>query len=385
MSCNGCFNGCVDITSDQCVKYTGDPIVAFGIETGMPMSEVTEKITEYLLEVLEGTGVEPTLPAVICDLVHDYLPEGDATLNDVIEALINAACDLQTQVDGLSTILDGIEASYTIGCLTGVTAASGTHNILQAVITKLCFVADQVTALQAALSQYVKIADLDGYIQDYLDTIAITAMYNKMVPYVAVEYYGPVSGYPTGSDGFDINGVGYGAWEQVYLCNGYNGLTPDKKGRIPIGCTSMGGAAFNVAVDPADPRNPTYTTVKQVEGANFVTLSKAQMPIHNHLVDTPVVTDPGHRHLFFGDPYAGVHGLYTKESDLCGGLPSPHEHDATCMGNYYTKSEMGVNTKSSQTTGISVSVNVLNDGGGLSHSNIPPVMSCYYIMYVPNP
>jgi microcystin-dependent protein len=372
MSCNGCFNGCVDITSDQCVKYTGDPIVAFGIETGMPMSEVTEKITEYLLEVLEGTGVEPTLPAVICDLVHDYLPEGDATLNDVIEALINAACDLQTQVDGLSTILDGIEASYTIGCLTGVTAASGTHNILQAVITKLCFVADQVTALQAALSQYQKIADLCDDVADCIALTNSTKYYHKMIPYTAVEYYGP-------TDNFNINGVGQGDWEQIYLCNGLNG-TPDKKGRLPVGATTMGGT-FNNTINPNPPfSNPAYTvpsfSLPDVNGSNTVVLTHATIPAHLHLA-TSTVVDNGHHHVFCG---TGGVGVYSVKGSRIGIATTSGGNTVT---DYYTNKTDG--TINLQTTGVTVSTQLDPLGGGLAHNNIPPVMATYYIMFIPTP
>jgi microcystin-dependent protein len=370
MSCNGCYGGCVDITSDQCVKYTGEAIVAFGIEAGMPMSEVTEKITEYLLEVLEGTGIEPTLPGIICDLVHNYLPEGDATLNDVIEALINAACDLQTQVDGLDTILDGIEANYTIGCLTGVTVASGTHNILQAAITKLCTVYNDTLAIWAEFSRYEKKVDLCNDVANCLAVLDSTKHYHKMIPYVAVEYYGPI-------DDFNINGVGQGDWEQVYLCNGENG-TPNKKGRIPIGMTTMGGS-FDAFTNPVNPANPAYTVLKQTEGANTITLAKEEMPVHDHLVDVPVVNDPGHRHVFASDPQI-ADATYTRYGVLTNGSSS-----SAGGAEYYTKSETGINNKISQTTGISVSVNVLNSGESHSHSNIPPVMACYYIIYIPNP
>ena len=34
MSCSNCFNGCTEIISDQCVRYTGFNIPALGISNG---------------------------------------------------------------------------------------------------------------------------------------------------------------------------------------------------------------------------------------------------------------------------------------------------------------------------------------------------------------
>lgn len=50
MSCGGCFTGCVNVTSDKCVKYTGENIPELGIETNDSLSRVLELITDYLLD-----------------------------------------------------------------------------------------------------------------------------------------------------------------------------------------------------------------------------------------------------------------------------------------------------------------------------------------------
>lgn len=46
--CSGCFNGCLEIHSDQCIKYTGLPVPELGIETNDPLSRVLELITDFL-------------------------------------------------------------------------------------------------------------------------------------------------------------------------------------------------------------------------------------------------------------------------------------------------------------------------------------------------
>lgn len=171
MSCSNCFNGCAETTSDKCVKYTGVAIPELGIAPGDPLTLVEESLTIYLISALNGTGIVPTInPAVLCSLISQYLPVSETiTIINIIEALMQASCDLQTQVTSLSDTVGTLNADYTIDCLTGVTASSDTHAILQAVITKLCSVQSELTALQLEVdTNYVKIADLDGYIAAYL-------------------------------------------------------------------------------------------------------------------------------------------------------------------------------------------------------------------------
>ncbi len=46
--CNNCFNNCVEIVSDKCVKYTGEDIPLLGIEKGDTLAQVIERIAEFL-------------------------------------------------------------------------------------------------------------------------------------------------------------------------------------------------------------------------------------------------------------------------------------------------------------------------------------------------
>ena len=367
MSCTGCFNGCTQITSDKCVKYTGNDIEFLGVENGMSLAEVEEKITDYLQTVLDGSGIIPTLPESICTLIDDLLPSsGDITLNHVISALIAAACSLQTQVTSVSDDVAVIEADYTIGtCLTGVVASSGTHNILQAVINQLCTVSAYVTALQNALVTYVAIADIDTYIANYLATnVASTKMYTKMVPYAAIEFYGDLTGK------FDLTGAGIGDWEYVYLCNGLHG-TPDKRGVFPVGVTGMGNAPYGGAI---------IYGLSDTGGSNNVTLATANVPAHNHNV-VVTLSDPGHKHLFGSEDYIDNGGYQIAYSIIPGNkgfqtTADPH------LRHFYTKNVD--NTNNPQTTGITVSgVTVSNTGSNVAHENRPPYLACYYIMYVP--
>ena len=385
MSCSNCYNGCQEISSDKCVKYTGNDSAPLEINNGDNVNSVLQTLISKVVSFLDGSGIDISLDIdAYCELVIKYLPTckpgcQPPSLVEVLEALVKAACDLQGQINATNTAVDAIEAQlttlnadYTVGCLTGVTASSDTHDIVQAVINKLCALSLDVS------TNYVKLADLDDLIAAYLtSTATVDKYYNKMVPYTVVEYYGPLSGYPSGSDGFNANGVGYGYWEKIYLCNGFNGLTPDKRGRSPIGAiVGMGGGALDTQVNPASsPLNLNYALGTK-NGENGVILSTSNLPSHTH---TTSVTD-NHYHNLVGNDTLGA---------TCSPLtPSnPISSDGDCGTNpkyALSKSNQSAATlgKSSGSQG-SISVAVNATGGGTAHANTHPVLACYYIMYIP--
>ena len=365
MSCESCYNGCVVVTPDECVRYTGLDVPALGIYTGDTLKHVEQMITDKLVPLLTGTGDAITLvEGDVCALITDYLTSGLVhTSEEWITALAKGECDLQAQVLVIDAILATLNADYSIGCLTGVTASSDTHDIVQAIITKLCATAAGLTALGLDVStNYVKLADLNTLIQAYLDSQAgnVTQQYQKMVPYTVVEYYGTLSN-------FDGTGAGISelGWNKVYLCNGLNG-TPDKRGRVGVGAiVDVPGGTLNTAVDPIYVSNPNYA-INDTIGANAITLTTNQMPSHTHSASATSIVDEhgGHTHTFNYLPKGGGDG-----SNVYG-------------------SEYGSSTKSVSTTltGITVTTSITNNntGGGNSHANIQPVLACYYIMYIPS-
>ena len=387
MACNNCYNGCVDTTSDRCVRYTGLPSEPLGIETNDSLYVVEEALINAVVSFLDGTGIDITIdPEAYCELVTSYLPTckpicSPPTAVELFQALVQAACDLQGQVDVIVADLVELNGDYTIDCLDGVTSSSSTHEVLQATINKLCELGVDLAALALDVeTNYVKLADLNTLIQAYLDSISgSTSFYTKMVPYTVVEYYGDLNNYPTVADGFGGTGIGFGAWEKVYLCNGQNG-TPDKRGRVPVGVTNgMGGGTYDPEVDPATPGNPTYT-INGTNGNNTTTLTSAQIPAHTHPA-TAVSTDTGHTHFTVGTGDSGTTIDSTHpiaDAHNAGGNSSYDLVNATTTTATVGKS--GTNTS----LGLSVAITVANNtGGGSAHSNIQPVLACYYIMYIP--
>jgi microcystin-dependent protein len=379
MACSNCYNGCTEIVSDRCVRYTGLDVALLGIRNGDSLSFVEAALIEFLTSTINGVGIKPIIaPTVICNLVQQYLPDcGELTLNDILKALIEAACDLQEQVDLIVADIATLNADYDVDCLTGVTSTSDTHAVLQAVITKLCELDVDLAALALDVdTNYVKLADLNSLIAAYIasTTTSSTRYFNRMIPYTAIEYYGPLTG------NFDVTGAGIVGtdWEKIYLCNGLNG-TPDKRGRVPVGAiVGVGGGAMNSAVDPATPTNPNYA-LNGTTGANTVTLSTSEIPAHTHVAS---VTDPGHRHFVLANDNA------TAIPFTAGPTPTaPVSSYVDLDGNFSYQTgtsallDATIGRSSSSATGVTVTN--ANAGTGGAHANIQPVLACYYIMYIP--
>jgi microcystin-dependent protein len=381
-TCSNCYNGCTEIVSDRCVKYTGIDVPVLGIKTGDSLSFVEQALITFLTSTLDGTGVKIDLaPVVVCDLVKQYLPTcKDLSIVDISKALIQAACNLQLQVDDIvadivtiNNQLDTIEANYTVKCLINdtpsITPSSGTHAILQATIDTLC-----ALALDLSTNYSSNGAQLDAYIANYLATNSPSSslISNRMVPYAVVEYYGPVAG------NFDGTGKGIGDWDKIYLCNGLNG-TPDKRGVVGVGATNgaMLGLTMPAATNPSL-GNPVYTVAGTIIGSNNVVLSTLQMPNHTH-VPTVAFNDPKHRHKFSDDTTGPTNALRaTNDIIPLGTPPYPNAQisaDGTGSGQIYQTSL--------ESTGITVGVTIGNEGGGQSHPNFQPGLGCLYIQYRP--
>lgn len=372
-NCSNCYNGCTEIVSDKCVKYTGVDVPVLGIQTGDSLSFVEQALITFLTSTLDGTGIKIDIdPDIICALVQEYLPTcGDLTAVDLFNALIKATCDLQEQIDAIVAELAILNGNYDIDCLTGVTSSSDTHAIVQAVITKLCDVSADLVALAIDLdTNYVKLADLDDLIQAYLDSqTGSTQYYTRMVPNTVVEYYGSLSNFDGTGKGLVANG-----FDKIYICNGQNG-TPDKRGRVPVGAISLvPGGALDVAVDPAYAGNPPYALFTKA-GTNTITLSTAQLPSHTHTA-TSLVTDPGH----FTDIKVGVSD-YTEWDDNStnNGRPITRVENVSGTGSVLATAT----TTTKAYTGVTVATSLVNTGSNLAHANNQPALACYYIMYIP--
>ena len=374
MSCESCYNGCIDVVSDQCVRYTGLDNVPLDIQSGDNLQTVLDNIISRLDPLLIGEGDKITIASAIrCAIVNGYLPTpvgtNQWTSEQLFQTLVKVVCNLQTQITAIAADIAILNADYTTGCLTGVTSSSDTHAIVQAIINKLCATVAELAALELNVAtNYVKLADLDALIAAYLASQGgggSNQQYLKMVPFVAYEYYGSLINFD--GTGAGLNSAGF---YKVYLCNGLNG-TPDKRGRVAVGAIANVppvGVGLDSAVDPANPGNPNYA-IFNTAGENTVVLTPLQMPSHSHAAiasSTGTISPNPHSHNY------SLQNTTTTVSGVSGG--------AHPLGN------APVNSTTSTidlTVAISTGVTVSNTGGGGAHANIPPVIAAYYIMYIP--
>lgn len=385
-NCSNCYNGCTEIVSDKCVRYTGVDVPILGIQSGDSLSFVEQALITFLTSTLDGSGIIITLPEnSYCEAVTKNLPTcGEITATILFEALVKTACDLQEQIDAIVADIATIEAPYTVGCLTGVTSTSGTHDILQAVITKLCQLGVDLSALALDVNtNYVKLSDLDSLIQAYLNSIAPAEdqQYKKMVPYTVVEYYGTLGNF--NSDGSGKASLG---WDKIYLCVGQSVgsfIVPDKRGRVPVGAINglPGGGPLSPAVDPnVSSTNPNYS-LYATAGSNTVTLTKSQMPNHTHDASTSTctVTPVTHSHFTVNNDNSQTLGTTTAIASNYGA--NNNFSYALRGSNPGIPANIGKTSDVTLTTTLTV-IN-LPEGGGTAHNNIQPVLACYYIIYVP--
>ena len=374
MSCESCYNGCVEIVSDQCVRYTGQSSLPLEIQTGDNLQTVIEDLISNLGPLLTGAGDSITLASGIrCALINSFLPATSQpntwTSSQIFQALTRSVCSLQTQTTTNTAAITALNADYTIGCLTGVTASSDTHEIVQAVITRLCATIADLAAFKISVPlTYVKLADLNSLIAAYIAGTSgggSNQQYLKMVPYVAYEYYGPLANFDGSGIGIPANG-----FFKVYLCNGLNG-TPDKRGRVTVGAIqNVPGGPLDAAVNPSTTGNPNYA-LYTTAGANTVALITSQLPAHSHsAIGSTIVTlnDPGHTHAI------GQSGVTGGGGTIAVGNTTPKNIQAV-------SSTTGITVTSN--TANNVSISVASTGSGAAHANIQPVVAAYYIMYIP--
>ena len=382
MSCTNCFNGCTETISDQCVVYTGADVPSLGIHTNDSLLVVEQSLITFLISALNGSGTTIDLSGIdVCALVQNYLPsEGEIVLTDVLEALILASCDIQAQLDVVVSDISDLNSPYTIPvdpvtgpCLTGVTSSSDTHDIVQAIIAKVCTTNSSVDTIIDQLPLFVTKSEFCTLLaQCTSNTPVVTLASDKMLPFAVVPYYGPTNGYPTVNDTFDSGGIGTGYWARVFMCNGQNG-TPDLRGRVPVGATNTPSTnPFPAQTEPGVNDNPVYT-YNTTPGTNRIRLELPQIPVHTHGATTNVrIIDPGHTHTFVKN-WGEVRGGKSDNTS------APRDSGNVLQLNSSLTGLKGTGA------GQNVFVDVTNTNSGQDgfHPNVQPGFALYYIQYRP--
>ena len=216
-NCSNCYNGCTEITSDKCVKYTGVDVPILGIKTGDSLSFVEQALITFLGSTLDGTGINPVVPpSDICPIVDGNLDEcNPLSLNDYLTGIIKTICNLNVQIENIES--NNPITAYDVECLENVQDVNNTPEVLQQTIIKLCQVEQSLnTFITDVTTNYVQIVDINTYIENYLNNNPEQQLIsNRMVPFSAQPYFGSLSP-------FDASGAGIGVWDRIFLCNGNN-------------------------------------------------------------------------------------------------------------------------------------------------------------------
>lgn len=377
MACKGCFDGCTEIVSTDCQKYTGPNVPELGIETGSSITVIIDKITTKITEMITGEGIKPGISrSQICKIVLDFLPsEGDITLNQFLQALINTSCALDERINSLRQDIDKVEKSYETCCLPDVDANSGTHEVLQSTVKYLCAVAKNLQAfINEVQTNYVKISDINEYISKYLsENTQVEGYAARMVPYAPIPYFGPLSGP---NFAFDTSGKGTGLFQNVYFCNGNNG-TPDLRGFTLVGVTNgMQGGQLDPLVDPNNPGNPQYN-LNSVNGGNTVNLAISNLPSHSHTAASAATSEPHYHHVAKDGPRSDINNIYPIVLSSNTDLRDEYKLRGAPNG------AADLFRTSSSLVNVNVTTVVGDTGGSLPHPNIQPSKGCYYIIYIP--
>ena len=113
-------------------------------------------------------------------------------------------------------------------------------------------------------------------------------------------------------------------------------------------------------------------------GQNAVTLLPSQIPSHTHIA-TATVTENPHSHF--------TSALDNTPTDLNASKPIAQSFGADSFLSYALKNAntavADIGLTNSVKTNVDVAVSNSSVGGDGAHTNIPPVLACYYIMYIP--
>ena len=375
-NCSNCYNGCTEITSDKCVKYTGVDVPVLGIKNGDSLSYVEQSIIGFLSSTLDGTGILPVIkPSDVCSTVDKYLPDCDPiSLNNWLTALLKALCALEDTVAEIPS--PNPATPYDVDCLS-VTDNTSTIDVLQSVIYKVCTVAEQLNNFITYVdATYVKISDINTYIENYINTQPTEQLIsNRMVPYSIVAAWGP-----NFLNNFNASGVGIGDWDRIFLCNGQNG-TPDLRGRVIVGVTAMpGGGGYDAAVDPTISGNPNYV-LGGTYGFNSVALSVGQLPAHSHAnTAASTITPASHEHFIASMGSANETDPPTATNQIRQSKTGAGNLGYALRG---TSSDATVGITSEVTLSVNTTITNVDTGGGLGHPNYQPGRGLYYITYIP--
>lgn len=246
----------------------------------MALFEV-EKIILDKLTTLSGPSVKLDTITTTCTFITELLfgkTSQPFTLQQFAEIVFEGFCKVQTKIDSINTAIPPYV--FNVNCLTGTLETK--DDIIQAIINKVC---DVNTRLVAIETKYISQVDLCAQVKACIVTVA-SSFKDRMVPYTYIPYAGPLSNFDNTGKGLLATG-----FDKIFLANGLNS-TQDWRGRSPIGAVlNVPGTTLDSTVS-----NPSYNYAVGVKyGLPEVVLTVNQNGAHTHAIN-----DPGHNHTIAG-------------------------------------------------------------------------------------
>ncbi len=376
MSCNNTVDNVNFFSSDN-ILWQGDDISCLGITTGMLLTSVEAAIANRVCELASEIDVSTVTPT--SDILT-LMASKDKTIANLIQALNDESKTLRDLLTAIGVVVNTGTSPLVLDfkCIdTVLDPCNPTNftlqNILQIIINAFCDLKTSVTNTTTTI--------LTTVTQTVLDTVTnmlTTCQSDRIVPmgtgtsktlkfrgfvppFVPMPYFGPL-GYFDG----DGKGLDNGPMCDWYLCNGKFG-TPDLRGRvIPCAITGMGGGALSPDVDYTLSANTVTPTAQYAVGDTGGKirhkLVSNEIPAHNHNM-----RDPGHAHDF-----NFVSGRSGNGSEFCVRDPGSAGAPTATVAGAETESYM---VKRS-TTGITLD----SVGGDAYHENRMPYKAAAYIM-----
>ena len=337
------------------IEFTGAPGATCTVTVSpsdMQKLYFINNATDQTVTITQGTGGDVDVPAGTKKIVYCDGAGAGAAVTDLTENLsLSGEVNVTTfSIDGTEVtatanelnILDGVTASAAeLNILDGVTASTGELNILDGVTASTA----EINKLDGLTASTEELNKTDGLTASTADLNTASTHY---VPSGGIIMWsGAVSSIPTG-------------WA---LCDGNNG-TPDLRDRFVVGA----GGSYS----------PDATG-----GADSVTLTEAQIPSHNHSMNSAGshghtgVTDVDSASGSFKSEksgYSDSSGVFSRSgSQRCGdGLGGTFNNRINF--NHTHSHVLSINANGDHTHTIN------NTGGGESHENRPPYYALAYIM-----
>lgn len=293
---------CGDTLSSNCVKWEGPNIACLGITTGMSITQVEQAIATQLCDLNNQNPADALLTTTLCGDFVTLMAGKSKNIANILQVLIDYGCtlkDILVLVDIRLKALENLVIDFK--CLRKSSSSGGTdpcgpdpndpgltlQDILQLIVNAICDLQMQVNGILSSLQSIIDISintALANRIRscqpNRVTTQGTGANLNVFIrglvpPFTPLAYFGSLSYFDGDGKGMDGTPVcGY------YLCNGKFG-TPDMRGVVPLGATNIPGGALAAFSDPSTYGLPALS-IGDSGGMHKVLLSGSECGIANH-------------------------------------------------------------------------------------------------------